>query len=137
MDRCTTGSAGHALALEFAAQGMRVIATARSLKSLAGLEEKGIEVLTLDVTSIESIAALKAEIQTRTGGKLDVLFNNAGLSKDDEFAVPAELLLTLPSVRGACHRSRSYARPPDVRRQRVWRLRHGVRVHTTSSGRRL
>ncbi|KAF2850854.1 NAD(P)-binding protein [Plenodomus tracheiphilus IPT5] len=76
---CTTGSAGHALALEFAAQGLRVFATARSLKSLAGLEEKGIETLTLDVTSAESIAALKAEITTRTGGKLDMLFNNAGI----------------------------------------------------------
>ncbi|KAH7379110.1 hypothetical protein DE146DRAFT_304339 [Phaeosphaeria sp. MPI-PUGE-AT-0046c] len=76
---CTTGSAGHALALEFAAQGMRVFATARSIKSLAGLEEKGIEVLALDVTSLESIAALKAEIQTRTKGKLDILFNNAGM----------------------------------------------------------
>jgi 1-acylglycerone phosphate reductase len=60
---------------------MRVFATARSLKSLEGLEEKGIEALTLDVTSSESIAALKAEIGKRTGGKLDMLFNNAGTSE--------------------------------------------------------
>ncbi|KAH6613853.1 hypothetical protein C7974DRAFT_475736 [Boeremia exigua] len=75
---CTKGSAGHALALEFASHGMRVFATARSLSSLEGLEEHGIETLTLDVTDSKSIAALKVEIETRTGGKLDILFNNAG-----------------------------------------------------------
>ncbi|KAH6706322.1 hypothetical protein BKA61DRAFT_558818 [Leptodontidium sp. MPI-SDFR-AT-0119] len=75
---CSAGGAGHALALEFAAQGMHVFATARSTKSLAQLEAKGIEVLPLEVTSAESIASLKAEIAKRTGGKLDMLFNNAG-----------------------------------------------------------
>jgi NAD(P)-dependent dehydrogenase (short-subunit alcohol dehydrogenase family) len=45
------------------------------------LEEKGIETLALDVTSAESIAALKKEIISRTGGKLDMLFNNAGTRK--------------------------------------------------------
>lgn len=59
---------------------MRVFATARSIKSLSQLEEKGIEVLPLDVTSAESIAELKAEITRRTGGTLDMLFNNAGTS---------------------------------------------------------
>ncbi|KAJ8103354.1 hypothetical protein POJ06DRAFT_247338 [Lipomyces tetrasporus] len=76
---CSVGSSGHALALEFAAQGMRVFATARSTKSLSQLEAKGIEILPLDVTSAESTAALKAEITKRTGGKLDMLFNNAGM----------------------------------------------------------
>ncbi|TDZ30448.1 NADPH-dependent 1-acyldihydroxyacetone phosphate reductase [Colletotrichum spinosum] len=72
------GGAGHALALEFASKGFRVLATARSTKSLTGLKEKGIELLTLDVTSPDSIAALKDEVTRLTGGKLDVLFNNAG-----------------------------------------------------------
>ncbi|KAH9203121.1 hypothetical protein DL95DRAFT_507452 [Leptodontidium sp. 2 PMI_412] len=76
---CSTGGAGHALALEFAAKGLRVFATARSTKSLASLEAKGIEVLPLEVTSAESIQALKGEITKRTGGKLDMLFNNAGV----------------------------------------------------------
>ncbi|KAH7391623.1 hypothetical protein BKA64DRAFT_110150 [Cadophora sp. MPI-SDFR-AT-0126] len=76
---CSAGSAGHALALEFAAQGLQVFATARSTKSLPLLQEKGIEVLPLEVTSAESIAALKEEIAKRTGGKLDMLFNNAGI----------------------------------------------------------
>ncbi|KAM0559993.1 hypothetical protein ACHAPJ_003948 [Fusarium lateritium] len=76
---CSEGGAGHSLALEFAAQGYRVFATARSTKSLASLQDKGIETLTLDVTKPESIVALKAEISEQTGGKLDVLFNNAGM----------------------------------------------------------
>lgn len=75
---CSQGSAGNALALEFASKGYRVFATARSLKSLANLQEKGIEILTLDVTDPESISALKTELISRTGGSLDILFNNAG-----------------------------------------------------------
>ncbi|KAH7026912.1 hypothetical protein B0J12DRAFT_609849 [Macrophomina phaseolina] len=76
---CSAGGVGHDLALKFAEKGMRVYATARSTKSLADLEAKGIEVLPLDVTSADSIAALKAEVVKRTGGKLDILFNNAGV----------------------------------------------------------
>ncbi|KAM0341662.1 hypothetical protein ACHAPU_009908 [Fusarium lateritium] len=75
---CSQGSAGNALALQFASQGFRVFATARSLKTLSNLAEKGVEILTLDVTQPESIAALKAEIVFQTGGSLDILFNNAG-----------------------------------------------------------
>ncbi|KAF4218942.1 hypothetical protein CNMCM5878_004155 [Aspergillus fumigatiaffinis] len=75
---CSAGGVGHDLALEFAARGLRVFATARSSKSLSSLEGKGIETFELDVTSEESIRALKAEIAKRTGGKLDILFNNAG-----------------------------------------------------------
>ncbi|KAG4430222.1 hypothetical protein IFR05_014293 [Cadophora sp. M221] len=59
---------------------MRVFATARSTKSLSQLEAKGIETLALDVTSADSIAALKAEITKRTRGKLDMLFNNASIT---------------------------------------------------------
>jgi 1-acylglycerone phosphate reductase len=71
---------GNALALEFAAHGMRVFATARSTESLSTLEDKGIETFALDVTDAASIAALRDEIVKRTGGKLDMLFNNAGTS---------------------------------------------------------
>jgi 1-acylglycerone phosphate reductase len=67
--------------LEFASKGFRVFATARSLKTLANLTAKGIETLTLDVTKPESIKSLKSEIATRTGGTLDLLFNNAGVCK--------------------------------------------------------
>jgi NAD(P)-dependent dehydrogenase (short-subunit alcohol dehydrogenase family) len=80
LSRCSPGGVGHDLAREFAAHGLRVFATARSTKSLSSLEEKGIETFPLDVTSEDSIQALKDEIATRTGGKLDLLFNNAGMS---------------------------------------------------------
>ena len=79
--RCSEGGAGNSLALEFAAQGCRVFATARSLKTLGNLSAAGIEVFTLDVTSQESIDALKAGITSLTHGKLDVLYNNAGVCK--------------------------------------------------------
>jgi 1-acylglycerone phosphate reductase len=65
--------------LEFAARGLRVFATARSLKSLANLSEAGIEVFALDVTSLQSIMTLKEDIAKLTDGKLDVLYNNAGV----------------------------------------------------------
>jgi 1-acylglycerone phosphate reductase len=79
-NRCSHGGAGNALALEFAARGLRVFATARSLKSIANLAESGIETLALDVTDRESIAAVKTEISKRTGGTLEMLYNNAGTS---------------------------------------------------------
>ncbi|KAJ5242338.1 Glucose/ribitol dehydrogenase [Penicillium citrinum] len=75
---CSRGGVGNALALEFAAHGMRVFATARSTGSLSNLEDMGIETFALDVTNAASIAALRDEIVKRTGGKLDMLFNNAG-----------------------------------------------------------
>ncbi|CAG8904090.1 unnamed protein product [Penicillium egyptiacum] len=75
---CSPGGVGHALALEFHSHGMRVFATARSASSLSTLAEKGIETHELDVTNAESITALRDEIFKRTGGKLDMLFNNAG-----------------------------------------------------------
>lgn len=52
---------------------------------MANLTEKGIETLTLDVTSSESIATVKEEIVRRTGGTLDILYNNAGARK---FSLP-------------------------------------------------
>lgn len=69
------------MALEFAAQGLRVFATARSLDSMSNLSQSGIETFVLDVTVPESILALKEDITKRTGGTLDILYNNAGSSK--------------------------------------------------------
>lgn len=109
---------------------MRVFATARSTKSLSRLEAKGIEILPLDVTSVESIAALKAEITKRTGGKLDILFNNAGtsmLTSSLRFFTQAEpgrtrsrVINKLDSVRGSSGRSGYHPRPSNVRHKRLW-----------------
>ncbi len=57
--------------------GFRVFATARSLAKIEPLIAKGIEILELDVTKSESIAAVKEEVKKTTGGKLDFLVNNA------------------------------------------------------------
>ena len=101
LTRCSEGGAGNALALEFAAQGCRVFATARSLKSISNLSAAGIEVFTLDVTSEESIEALKAEITSLTNGKLDVLYNNAGVRKSYNLRCPVSLHFSI--LTGVCY----------------------------------
>ncbi|KAG4432239.1 hypothetical protein IFR05_012272 [Cadophora sp. M221] len=75
---CSKHGSGHALAIEFAKRGFQVFATARSTTSLQDLAQYDVELLALEVTDAKSIAALKEEIIKRTGGKLDMLFNNAG-----------------------------------------------------------
>ena len=57
--------------------GFRVIATARSLSKIEHLRAKGVDILELDVTKFESIAAVKNDVEKLTGGKLDFLVNNA------------------------------------------------------------
>ncbi|KAK4508142.1 hypothetical protein PRZ48_001880 [Zasmidium cellare] len=82
---CTPGGIGHCLAVEFKSKGLRVFATARKAESISDLEKQGIETLSLEVTNIDSIKALKEEISSRTGGTLDILVNNAGRN----YTVPA------------------------------------------------
>ena len=44
---------------------------------MAELKALDIETLQLDVTNKESIAAVRDEVASLTGGKLDILVNNA------------------------------------------------------------
>ncbi|KAF7363985.1 Short chain dehydrogenase reductase [Mycena sanguinolenta] len=55
----------------------RVFATTRRLESMQDLSARGIETLALDVTDIEAIRRVRDDIAIKTGGKLDVLVNNA------------------------------------------------------------
>lgn len=106
MNRCSQGSAGNALALEFASKGFRVFATARSQKSLTKLRENGIETLVLDVTSAESIRTLADEIATRTQARLDILFNNAGTRRWPSLKSTSSLraeVLTCHSIRSTSY----------------------------------
>lgn len=57
--------------------GFQVIATARRPNSIAHLAEAGMTTIPLDVTKEESIVACVAAVRKITGGKLDVLVNNA------------------------------------------------------------
>ncbi|POR33050.1 NADPH-dependent 1-acyldihydroxyacetone phosphate reductase [Tolypocladium paradoxum] len=75
---CSPGGIGHALAMEFHKRGCHVIATARNTAALESMGDLGMSVVQLDVTDTASIAACKAEVATITGGKLDILINNAG-----------------------------------------------------------
>lgn len=56
--------------------GWRVFATARKDADIAVLEADGIEALHLDYREPHSIAALVTEVLSRTGGRLDALYNN-------------------------------------------------------------
>ncbi|KAI9828022.1 MAG: hypothetical protein M1832_003549 [Thelocarpon impressellum] len=83
---CAPGGIGNALAREFRAKGLRVLATARAADALSDLEALGIETLSLDVNSARQIAEVRADVERRTGGRgLDVLVNNAGRN----YTVPA------------------------------------------------
>ena len=72
---CSEGGMGAALAVAFQEAGLRVYATARDPSRMTSLEGAGIETLTLDVLSAESIAACVSKIPS-----LDILVNNAGAS---------------------------------------------------------
>jgi 1-acylglycerone phosphate reductase len=57
--------------------GLHVIATARNKDVLKDLEGMGMSTLSLDVTSPEDIENARKEVESLTGGKLDILVNNA------------------------------------------------------------
>ncbi|KAI3394643.1 hypothetical protein diail_2453 [Diaporthe ilicicola] len=78
---CSDGGLGAALARAFQEQGYHVFATLRNpakAGSLAGEHGTNIDVLPLDTTSKESIDACLEAVTKKTGGRLDVLVNNAG-----------------------------------------------------------
>lgn len=57
-----------------------MFAGARSIGRMKPLTALGIDILQLDVTDRESIQRAKDHIVEKTGGKLDILYNNAGIS---------------------------------------------------------
>ncbi|KAH8879009.1 NAD(P)-binding protein [Thozetella sp. PMI_491] len=83
---CSEGGIGGALAESFQKRGFHVFATARSLAKMKHLAElPNVTLLTLDVTSRESIEGAVAAVTKHTNGTLDVLVNNSGLG----YSVPA------------------------------------------------
>ncbi|ETN44666.1 uncharacterized protein HMPREF1541_10336 [Cyphellophora europaea CBS 101466] len=76
---CSDGGLGAALAHEMHRTGhWRVLASARSLKKMATLAAAGIETMTLDVLSEDSLEAGVAYVSELLGGSLDALLLNAG-----------------------------------------------------------
>lgn len=76
---CSDGGLGAALCLAFHEKGYHVFATSRNLNKMTTLAAvNGIDLLTLDVTSEESVEKCAHQVATLTGGGLDVLINNAG-----------------------------------------------------------
>lgn len=76
---CSDGGLGAAIALEMHRSGRwRVLASARNVKKMQALESAGIETLSLDVLSEESLQASVTHISELLGGSLDGLFLNAG-----------------------------------------------------------
>ena len=69
------------MARVYHARGFRVFAALRNQAkagSLAGID--GIELIELEVTSVESIQQCAKTVAKHTGGTLDVLVNNAGVN---------------------------------------------------------
>jgi NAD(P)-dependent dehydrogenase (short-subunit alcohol dehydrogenase family) len=76
---------GNDIAKTLAAAGHQVFATMRDINdrhrdAAAALQARGIETLELDVTSTASVDTAFKALFERTGGKLDVLINNAGIA---------------------------------------------------------
>ena len=68
---------GEATALRLNEIGITTYAAARNVGQMAGLKERGIHVLKLDLTEAESIKACVDKIQAEAG-PIDILVNNAG-----------------------------------------------------------
>ncbi|MES2128092.1 MAG: SDR family oxidoreductase [Pseudomonadota bacterium] len=78
---------GRELATQYLADGWRVIATARNPDDVAALAAQGAHAWRLDVTSVDSIAALGWNLN---GEQLDAVFLNAGVYGPREDGFPSE-----------------------------------------------
>ena len=72
----TSSGIGAHCARALKADGWRVFATVRKPEDIAPLEADGLEALILDYTDEATISATVAEIASRTGGRIDAVFNN-------------------------------------------------------------
>ncbi|AVC43703.1 short-chain dehydrogenase [Francisella tularensis subsp. novicida] len=75
---CSHGGIGYATAVHLKNLGHRVFASARQQKDVEALSQEGFETYLIDVTNYEHIDNALADILNKTGGSLDVIFNNAG-----------------------------------------------------------
>src|ERR687889_197425 len=86
---CSSGI-GRATAERLAGVGWKVYATARQVEAIAPLEQRGCELLPLDVTDEDSMVSAVDEVERREGA-VGVLVNNAGYSQSGAVeAVPMD-----------------------------------------------
>ncbi|KAE8422603.1 hypothetical protein BDV36DRAFT_310305 [Aspergillus pseudocaelatus] len=78
---CSHGGFGEAMAKVYHARGFQVLATLRNMAKAGSLADyDGVQIIKLDVTSVESIHQCAQTVAKHTGGRLDVLVNNAGVN---------------------------------------------------------
>ncbi|KAH8818894.1 hypothetical protein DL96DRAFT_1534386 [Flagelloscypha sp. PMI_526] len=77
---CSEGGIGHEIAAQLHDRGFTVIATARNVNSMKDLADKCLHLLPLDVTQSEAIEDVSQKVIEITGGRLNILVNNAGIS---------------------------------------------------------
>ncbi|CAH0003351.1 unnamed protein product [Clonostachys byssicola] len=78
---CGEGGIGEALVKEYSRRGLYAIATVLPTEASDHLTAAGITWFPLDVTKQESVLQLKDKVDELTGGYLDVLVNNAQVSR--------------------------------------------------------
>src|SRR5690606_20021643 len=76
---CSSGI-GYDAALGMQARGWRVFATCRQEADCERLREAGLESFPLDYADEDSIANAVEEVKSRSGGRLDALFNNGAFA---------------------------------------------------------
>ncbi|PHI30110.1 SDR family oxidoreductase [Budvicia aquatica] len=74
---CSSGI-GLVIATDLKQRGYRVIATCRKPADIETLQQKGFEVVKLDLDDSDSIKQAAEDVLALTGGKLYALFNNGG-----------------------------------------------------------
>ncbi|KAL4784743.1 hypothetical protein BJX76DRAFT_347541 [Aspergillus varians] len=74
---CGKGGIGHALAVEFQKNGYTVFTTLLAHESRDHLTDIGITTISADVTKDDDVTSLREVISEKTGGRLDILVNNA------------------------------------------------------------
>ena len=76
---CSSGI-GHDAAHGLKARGWRVFATCRAEADCERLRAEGLESFVLDYANEASVAAAVEEVRSRTGGRLDALYNNGAFA---------------------------------------------------------
>ena len=78
---CTHGGIGYATARKLKILGHTVFATAKRKEVVEYLMDEGFDSYLLDVRDYDQVQEVLDDIAKKTGGTLDVLFNNAGYSQ--------------------------------------------------------